>query len=167
MSKTVRLVPGTPPDSPASTAAELLFGASAQSKRQSKKYPSSRGGIAAHEAVEKGIPGSALTHLLSQVAVLEPAAVYKAVGVSLRTAQRRNLKPQQALSIEQGGRAWKFAEILAKAAQVFGDQAAGERWLATAAPSLDQRKPIDMLTTPVGTGMVEQLLGRIERGVYT
>lgn len=160
MSKSVRLVSTTTEASSLSAAADLLFGPKDKNRKPG-------GGIAAHVALENGIPGSALNHLLTRMAVLEPAAVYKAVGVSVRTAQRRNLKPQQTLSVEQGGRAWKFAEILAKAAIVFGDQAAGERWLETPAPSLDQRRPIDLLTTPVGTTMVEQLLGRIEHGVYT
>jgi len=36
-----------------------------------------------------------------------------------------------------------------------------------AATGLDQRRPIDLLTTPAGVELVEDFLGRIEYGVYT
>jgi putative toxin-antitoxin system antitoxin component (TIGR02293 family) len=33
--------------------------------------------------------------------------------------------------------------------------------------ALDQRRPIDLLATPAGVQLVEDLLGRIQYGVYT
>ena len=71
------------------------------------------------------------------------------------------------LSQEQSGRAWKFAEILATATEVFGSQSEAEQWMIAPAVALDQRRPIDLLGSPVGLELVEQLLGRIEHGVYT
>jgi len=50
---------------------------------------------------------------------------------------------------------------------VFGDQAAAENWLAKPAMALDERRPVDLLSSPAGVEMVEQLLGRLEYGVYT
>ncbi|MFH0343200.1 MAG: antitoxin Xre/MbcA/ParS toxin-binding domain-containing protein [Chromatiales bacterium] len=35
------------------------------------------------------------------------------------------------------------------------------------AMALDQRRPIELLSSPAGVEMVEQLLGRLEYGVYT
>jgi putative toxin-antitoxin system antitoxin component (TIGR02293 family) len=99
--------------------------------------------------------------------VLEPAAVRKAVGLSVRTVQRRNQTPQKPLSPEQSGRAWKFAELLAQATDVLGSQEAAEQWLNTPAMALDQRRPIELLSTAVGADMVQRLLSRIEYGVYT
>jgi putative toxin-antitoxin system antitoxin component (TIGR02293 family) len=120
-----------------------------------------------HEIIEKGLPSKAFGHLADQVIVLDAAAVHKAVGLSVRTVQRRRQTPRKPLSVEQGGRAWKFAEVLAKATEVFGSQKAGEEWLDAPALTLAGQKPIDLLSTPVGTEMVERLLGRIEFGVYT
>jgi putative toxin-antitoxin system antitoxin component (TIGR02293 family) len=120
-----------------------------------------------HEVLERGIPSSAFNFLLSRVKVLEPAAVRKAVGLSVRTVQRRTQTPQKPLTAEQSGRAWKFAEVLAKATDVLGDQEAAEQWLNTPAIALDQRRPIELLSTSVGAEMVERLLTRIEYGVYT
>jgi putative toxin-antitoxin system antitoxin component (TIGR02293 family) len=61
----------------------------------------------------------------------------------------------------------KFAEILARATTLFGSQAAAEQWLEQPATGLDQRRPIDLVTTPAGLELVEDFLGRIEYGVYT
>lgn len=74
--------------------------------------------------------------------------------------------PSDTLSVAQGGRAFKFAEMLAKATVVLGSREAAVQWLTTPAMGLDQQKPIDLLVTPVGTQLVEELLDRIEYGVY-
>jgi hypothetical protein len=44
----------------------------------------------------------------------------------------------------------KFAEILAKATEVFGSQEEAEQWLQRPATGLDQRRPIDLLTNACG-----------------
>jgi putative toxin-antitoxin system antitoxin component (TIGR02293 family) len=126
------------------------------------------GAIDVHEAISRGLPRAALMHLIGRVAVLrDPAALERAVGVSQRTVQRFKLAPDKKLSLEQSGRAWKFAEILAKATAVLGSQEEAEDWLKRPAMALDQRRPIDLLATPAGVQLVEDLLGRIQYGVYT
>jgi putative toxin-antitoxin system antitoxin component (TIGR02293 family) len=60
-----------------------------------------------------------------------------------------------------------FSEILVKATAVLGSQEEAERWLERPAIGLEQRRPIDLLATPAGVRLVEELLGRIEYGVYT
>ena len=121
-----------------------------------------------HEALASGLPGEALTHLIDNlVSLRDPASIEKAVGISRRTFQRRKVAPRKALSQEQSGRTWKFAEILAKATAVLGSQEEAEHWLERPAIGLDQRRPIDLLATPAGIGIVEEFLGRIEYGVYT
>lgn len=121
----------------------------------------------AHEAILKGLPGGALVHMVVHFKTMKPTDVTQAVGVSLRTVQRRTKAPRARLSPEQSGRTWKFAEVLAKATEVFGDQAEAENWMANPAMALDGRRPLDLLASPAGIEMVEQLLGRLEHGVYT
>jgi putative toxin-antitoxin system antitoxin component (TIGR02293 family) len=127
-----------------------------------------RGPIEVHEAIRHGFPRTALTHLVGHVSVLrDPALLEQAVGVSQRTVQRFKLAPDKKLSPEQSGRAWKFAEILAKASEALGSQEEAEDWLRRPAMALNQQRPIDLLATPAGTKLVEQLLVRIQYGVYT
>lgn len=121
----------------------------------------------AHELLLRGLPSAALMHLFDHlVARHDPASLEKAIGISRRTFQRRKGEPAKPLSREQSGRAWKFAEILAKATAVLGSQEEAEQWLERPAIGLDQRRPIDLLATPAGVEIVETFLDRIEHGVY-
>jgi putative toxin-antitoxin system antitoxin component (TIGR02293 family) len=121
----------------------------------------------AHELLLHGLPASAVDHLVgSLVFIGKTESLEKAVGMSLRTWQRRKDAPSKPLSQEQSGRAWKFAEILSKATDVLGTQAEAEQWLERPAIGLDQRRPIDLLGTPAGVELVEDYLQRLEYGVY-
>lgn len=140
--------------------AELLGGTRVLSRRLTSA-------LDAHELLLRGLPASALDHLVGNLVVIaKNESLEKAVGMSLRTWQRRKDAPSKPLSQEQSGRAWKFAEILAKATDVFGSQAEAEQWLERPAIGLDQRRPIDLLGTPAGVELVEDHLERLEYGVY-
>jgi putative toxin-antitoxin system antitoxin component (TIGR02293 family) len=140
--------------------AALLGGARVLSRRLTSA-------LDAHELLLHGLPASAVDHLVgSLVFIGKTESLEKAVGMSLRTWQRRKDAPSKPLSQEQSGRAWKFAEILSKATDVLGTQAEAEQWLERPAIGLDQRRPIDLLGTPAGVELVEDYLQRLEYGVY-
>ena len=121
----------------------------------------------AHELLMDGLPVAALDHLVERLAVIgKSESIERAVGMSVRTWQRRKEAPAGLLSREQSGRAWKFAEVLSRATGIFGSQAEAERWLERPAIGLDQRRPIDLLATPAGVELVEDHLLRLEWGVY-
>jgi putative toxin-antitoxin system antitoxin component (TIGR02293 family) len=125
------------------------------------------GPLDAHELLARGLPGEALLHLVGRLVRLRAAeSLEKAMGMSLRTLQRHRTAPARPLNPEQSGRAWKFAEILAKATLVFGSQDEAEQWLDRPAIGLDQRRPLDLLATPAGLKLVEDHLERLEHGVY-
>jgi len=120
----------------------------------------------AHDLILRGLPSAALLHLTNHVVFLrEEADFWRAIGMSVRTLQRRREEPRP-LSEEQGGRTWKFAEVLARAIRVFGSQEEAERWLKSNVLPLSNRRPIDLLATPTGVEMVETLLTQLEHGVY-
>lgn len=139
---------------------ELLGGRQVFKKRINSK-------LDAHEVIRKGIPGGALVSLVKHIKILDSEDLLQAVGVSRRTVQRRSDTPLKPLSQDQSGRAWKFAEIVTTATNVLGSQAEAEKWLVTPAVALNQRRPVDLLSSPAGTELVEQLLGRLRYGVYT
>lgn len=124
--------------------------------------------LAVHQVIMAGFPGAALTRLVDGVGMLQrPESLERAVGISQRTLQRRKGETvARTLSPEQSGRAWKFAEILAKATTIFGSQEEAEAWLERPALGLDSNRPIDLLSTPAGVEIVESHLERIEYGVY-
>ena len=141
-------------------AAHLLGGAAVLRARP-------RTALDVHALLLRGLPAMALTHLVEGLAVIRPTgSLEKAIGMSLRTLQRRRDGAARPLSLEQSGRTWKFAEILAKATAVFGSQAEAEQWLERPAIGLNQSRPIDLLSTPAGVALVEAYLVRLEYGVY-
>jgi putative toxin-antitoxin system antitoxin component (TIGR02293 family) len=133
-------------------------------------HRSVRNRLEAHDLLRNGLPGHALKHLVDTIDILRAShhgIMEKAVGISLRTYQRRMDALDKPLSPEQSGRTWKFAELLSRAAELFGSQAAAEAWLERPAMALEQRRPIDLLSTPAGVETLEAHLTRLEYGVYT
>lgn len=129
-----------------------------------------RSRLDAHDLLQEGLPARALSHLVGAVLFLgaDHGGFEKAVGISFRTYYRkRQATTAKPLSREQSGRVWKFAEILSRATAIFGSQAEAEAWLDRPALALDQRKPLDLLSTPAGVESVEDHLTRVEYGVYT
>ncbi len=128
-----------------------------------------RNTLDAHDLIVEGIPSRSLLHLVEGVRFLASGdALNKAIGISIRTLQRRKADTSdKALSAEQSSRAWRFAEIIARATDVMGTQAAAEIWALAPAIGLDNRRPIDLLASSAGTEAVEDYLTRLEYGVYT
>ena len=122
----------------------------------------------AHEIILSGFPNKALRSLVRNVPVMQqPDVMEKALGISLRTFQRRSKADAvRPLSQEQSGRTWKFAEILARATRILGSQTEAEAWLIRPATGLNQQRPIDLLVTTAGVEIVEDHLERLEYGVY-
>lgn len=124
------------------------------------------GPLDAHFLIEAGIPNRAIDHLAHSLKVMGQESIEQAIGISSRTLQRKEKKPRELLSHEQAGRAWQFAELLAKATVVFGVQDEAEQWFERPAIGLNQKRPIDLLTTPAGVKVVEDHLERLAYGVY-
>lgn len=123
----------------------------------------------AHDLLVKGLPTSTLLHLVNEVLMLSSEdALEKAIGISLRTLQRRKKDNiSKALSVEQSNRTWRFAEILGRAIDVLGSKEEAEHWMGRPAIGLENRKPIDLLASAAGAEAVENYLTRLEYGVYT
>lgn len=125
----------------------------------------------AHSRILQGIPTRAMLRLVGDLQVLPPAALLVVVGISARNFQRRKeaaqKDPAASLTVDEGSRLWKFTAVLAQATQTLGSQESAERWLNEPQIGLDGKRPVDLLTTTPGTELVEDLLTRMEYGVYT
>jgi putative toxin-antitoxin system antitoxin component (TIGR02293 family) len=125
------------------------------------------GRIAVHDVLSEGLPSTAALGLMRRVRLLRDASTWVTVSaMSARSLQRLKADPSRRLSPETSGRLWRFAEVLARASDILGSQEAAETWLATPAIGLEQRRPIDLMATAAGAAMVEDLLDRMEYGVY-
>lgn len=60
----------------------------------------------------------------------------------------------------------RFERIVQQAEELFEDQSETQRWLSTPKKALNNRTPLEALTTDAGTKQVEELLYRAEYGIF-
>ncbi|MBA2237863.1 MAG: DUF2384 domain-containing protein [Lysobacter sp.] len=96
---------------------------------------------------------------------ISPQQTAGLLQTSLRTLQRIQSEGKS-LDPAQSGRLLRTAQITRRAREVLGE-AEATPWLHQQQPALDYRIPLDLLMTEPGAHAVEQLLGRIDYGVYT
>jgi putative toxin-antitoxin system antitoxin component (TIGR02293 family) len=123
--------------------------------------------IEVHNAIVAGVRFGGLLYLTEHFKQLPEDDVAKVLGVSVRTLQRYSEKPSSHMPHDLASKAWRLAELLAKAMEVFGSRDDAERWMANPAMGLDGQRPIDLMQTIQGAEIVEDFLGRLEHGVYT
>jgi putative toxin-antitoxin system antitoxin component (TIGR02293 family) len=88
------------------------------------------------------------------------------VQIKTRTLARR--REQGRLTAEESDRLVRASRVVGKALALFeGDFDAARTWLSTPVPALANRTPKDVATTEVGAREVENLIGRLEDGVFS
>ena len=116
------------------------------------------------EAVIKGLPFSELMALRELLGLpLEQLAGN--LGISRATLHRR----KHAGRLEQGesDRVVRYARLMGEAAEVFGSLEQAREWLRFPQFGLGNATPLDYARTEIGAREVENLLGRIDHGVYS
>src|SRR4051794_35705145 len=85
------------------------------------KYPADP--LAAHEMLQRGLPNIVINHLFDSMKTLAPAAVECALGMSLRTRQRREKTPTGLMGLGTSRRTTKIRGALKPTAPNFSSQA--------------------------------------------
>ena len=89
------------------------------------------------------------------------------IGISIATLSRRR-HTRRPLDSGHGDRLLRFARLFRLATELHdGDEEAARVWLRKPARALDGETPLDHAGTEVGAREVENLIGRLEHGVYT
>jgi putative toxin-antitoxin system antitoxin component (TIGR02293 family) len=89
------------------------------------------------------------------------------IGISIATLSRRR-QSGEPLDPAHSDRVLRFARLFRLAAELHdGDEDAARAWLTKPAPALDGESPLDHAGTEAGAREVEDLIGRLEYGVYT
>jgi putative toxin-antitoxin system antitoxin component (TIGR02293 family) len=87
------------------------------------------------------------------------------VAIPQRTLTRRQTEGK--LQPDESDRVWRASNIFAMAVDLFeGDIAAARKWLQTPQAALGGESPLDFASTEVGAREVENLIGRLEHGVF-
>jgi len=87
------------------------------------------------------------------------------LGISKATWHRR--KALGRLDPSESDRVVRFARLMGRAIEVLETDAAARRWLTAAQFGLGGAVPLEFAQTEVGAREVENLLGRMESGVYS
>ena len=87
------------------------------------------------------------------------------LSISRSTLQRR--KAAGRLSPDESDKVIRFSRLLEHAARVFGNIEKGRAWLKYPQYGLGGAVPLDYARTEIGAREVDNLLGRIDYGVYS
>ena len=114
--------------------------------------------------IQAGLSFSAVRSLQHALDLpLEKIAAF--LGMSRATLHRR--KSQGKIARNESEKLVRYQQLVKKAAEVFGNADAARDWLTHAQPGLGNAKPVEFARTEIGAREVENLLGRIEYGVYS
>lgn len=116
------------------------------------------------QAVQFGLPVRELDDLQTNLKVpmdkLGPM-----LGISKATLHRRKLSGR--LDQAESDRVVRYARLLGKAIEVMESKENARQWLSAPQVGLGGAVPLEYAETEVGAREVEDLLGRIEHGVYS
>jgi putative toxin-antitoxin system antitoxin component (TIGR02293 family) len=116
------------------------------------------------EALRAGLPVYELDALQHSLAVPMEKLV-PMLGISKATLHRR--KAGGRLGQAESDRVVRFARLMGRAVEVMESEANARQWLTAPQFGLGGAVPLEYAETEVGAREVEDLLGRIEHGVYS
>lgn len=115
-------------------------------------------------ALKEGLPVHELDELRGDLD-LPMEKLVPMLGISKATLHRR--KAAGRLDVAESDRVVRFARLLGKAVSVLESIEDARRWLTSPQVGLGGSIPLEYAETEVGAREVENLLGRIEYGVYS
>jgi len=97
---------------------------------------------------------------------LSMETIAELVQIPARTMSRRKMEGR--LQPDESDRLLRASVVFEKAVGLFeGDVPAATQWLQTPQPALGDHTPLEFTQTEVGAREVENLIGRLEHGVFT
>ncbi|HYH46809.1 MAG TPA: antitoxin Xre/MbcA/ParS toxin-binding domain-containing protein [Thermoanaerobaculia bacterium] len=114
--------------------------------------------------IREGLPFTSLEAVMEQFG-LKREEVSWALDLPLRTLARR--KQERRLSPGESDRLFRMVRIAVQAAEVLGGREEASHWLHAQNRALGGQTPLELLDTDLGSRQVEDVLGRIEHGVYS
>lgn len=117
------------------------------------------------QQLQRGLPFKALDVLESNSG-MSGSMLASIIGIPDRTLARR--KAAGKLTPDESERLLRISTVFEKAVELFeGDIAAAVNWLTTPKKTLDNQSPLVYSRTELGAREVENLIGRLEHGVFS
>ncbi len=116
------------------------------------------------DAVRQGLPFSALEALTRQLEI-SPQQCSAVLGIPPRTVARR--KEARQLNPQESDRLYRVARAASQAVAVLGSLDKARLWLKTPNRALGGDRPLDLLDTEIGARQVEDILLRLNYGIFS
>lgn len=117
------------------------------------------------QKIESGL-SFVLFERLGRVTGLPLDQLRVAVRITPRTLTRR--RNENRLSPEESDRLVSVSRLLAQAFELFeGNKVAAVKWFTSPNRALGTKAPIEAAATEIGSREVENLIGRLEHGIFT
>lgn len=114
--------------------------------------------------IHHGLPFEELDSLQNSIGVTRQQLV-QLIGISKATLHRRMSDGK--LGALESERVVRFAKLMGRAVAVFASEENARQWLRSPQFGLGGAVPLEFAQTEMGAREVEDLLGRIEYGVYS
>jgi putative toxin-antitoxin system antitoxin component, TIGR02293 family len=116
------------------------------------------------DAVRQGLPFSAFEALAKQLQLTQQQ-VTAVLGIPPRTLARR--KASRQLTPQESDRVYRVARAIDQAADCLGSVDKAHQWLKSPNRALAGEIPLDLLDTEIGARQVEEVLLRLNYGIYS
>lgn len=113
----------------------------------------------------EGITKASLDALISHLDISKKAFSENILSSSVKTFERK--KSTDRLDKRTSSHIIEIARVVEHAIMVFENESKVKVWLNTPNRALNQLRPIDLFYLSTGLKMVNDILGRIEEGVYS
>jgi putative toxin-antitoxin system antitoxin component (TIGR02293 family) len=113
---------------------------------------------------DEGVLKSQIKHL-GEAMCVPNTVLANLLSINVRTIQRQPEGKHFDRNVSD--RAIKLAQLTARGIKVFGSSEDFCAWLQTPCLALGDKTPVSLLVSTVGTDMVDDVIGRIEYGVYS
>lgn len=112
------------------------------------------------DGLQEGLPVEALDRAQDMLGITREVLA-GVLNSSVRTLARRKV-----LAPVESEKLFRLAELYQRAVEVVGGQEEAKRWFGGPKKALGGRTPLDYMVSDLGAREVENLLGRIEHGVF-
>jgi putative toxin-antitoxin system antitoxin component (TIGR02293 family) len=116
------------------------------------------------ELVSLGLPSGILKQLAAAFG-LQPTGIAPIVNISEKTILRR-VAARGKLKPDESERVARLMRVYMRAVDVLADEGKARDWLAKPLQVLGGKSPLSLMATEQGAREVEQVLGRLEHGVF-
>jgi putative toxin-antitoxin system antitoxin component (TIGR02293 family) len=134
-------------------------------KAKETVYPEVQDNVEMAQRVEEGLPVAEVVEF-GRKAGFTNEELARLIRIPPRTYARR-VAAKGRLKVPEGERAVRLMRLFDQARRVFGDHDRARQWFNSPVLALGRKTPLEYAQTEPGAREVENVIGRIEHGVFS